>query len=240
MDKIKKVYIDSMYKTYDSVPNSDFKIEWKEALDLGENAVCYIDDLSIPHTWYTIEDYNNKLYIEGTNADLTLSVSILTVASGNYTASSLTVTLNTLLQTRFPNDNFPCVYNPSVGTITMSSTMGFRIMTDDMVKSLQGDIAGWYGYKNGEEIGPPDYNNLRSTNEVIRYSKQASPNTSFETGCIDLLIVHNTYIHSSNWGHYNSIGVRGENTIIKKCTCFIWFLLSYYGQCCSTTWQNRR
>ena len=28
--------------------------------------------------------------------------------------------------------------------------------------------------------------------------------------------MHNNYIHSPNLGHYNSIGVRGEHTIIKK------------------------
>ena len=55
MGKIKKVYIDSIYKTNDSVSNSDFKFELKEALDLGENTVCHIDDISIPHSWYTVE-----------------------------------------------------------------------------------------------------------------------------------------------------------------------------------------
>ena len=35
MDKI-KVYIDSIYKTNDSVSNSEFKFGIKEALDLGE------------------------------------------------------------------------------------------------------------------------------------------------------------------------------------------------------------
>ena len=88
-------------------------------------------------------------------------------------------------------------------------------MTDEFVKSLQGNIAGWYGNMN-EEIGHPDYNNLRSIKEVLKYSTQTSPNTSFETGFIDLLNVHNIYIHSSNLGHYSSIGVRGENTIIKQ------------------------
>ena len=87
-------------------------------------------------------------------------------------------------------------------------------MTDGFVKTLQG-ISGWYG-NNNEEIGHPEYNNLRSINEVPRYSTQASPGTSFETGFIDLLNVHNIYIHSSNLGHYGSIGVKGENTIIKK------------------------
>ena len=75
--------------------------------------------------------------------------------------------LNNLLQTRFPNDNFSWVSNVSVGTITISSTVNFRIMTDGFVKTLQG-ISGWHG--NGDEAtGHPDYYNLRSINEVLRY-----------------------------------------------------------------------
>ena len=31
-----------------------------------------------------------------------------------------------------------------------------------------------------------------------------------------MLNVHNIYIHSPSIGNYNSIGVRGESTIIKK------------------------
>ena len=68
-----------------------------------------------------------------------------------------------------------------------------------------------------------DLYNLKSLNEVIRNSNNSEyhPLTTagvseFETGFIDLLNVHNIYIHSTNLGHYNSIGVRGENTIIKK------------------------
>ena len=121
-----------------------FKFELEESLDLCENTVCYIDDVSSPHTWYTIGDYSNKLYIEATNPDLTLSASILIAPSGNYTAPSLATMLNNLLQTCFPNDNFSCVCNVSVGTTTVSSTMNFRIMTDDFVKTLQG-ISSWYG-----------------------------------------------------------------------------------------------
>ena len=44
MYKIKKVYVDSRYKNNGSVSNSDFKFELKEALDLPDNTVCYIDD----------------------------------------------------------------------------------------------------------------------------------------------------------------------------------------------------
>ena len=68
-----------------------------------------------------------------------------------------------------------------------------------------------------------DLYNLKSLNEVIRNSNNSEYHplitagvSEFETGFIDLLNVHNIYIHSTNLGHYNSIGVRGESTIIKK------------------------
>ena len=62
MDKIRKAYVDSIFKTRDSNSDSGFNIELKEALDLPGNAVCYVDDISIPHTWRTIESHN-KFYI---------------------------------------------------------------------------------------------------------------------------------------------------------------------------------
>ena len=40
-----------------------FKIELKDALDLPDNTVCYIGDISIPHTWRTIESHSNGFYI---------------------------------------------------------------------------------------------------------------------------------------------------------------------------------
>ena len=59
MDKTKKAYVDSRFRTRDANSDSDFKFELKEALDLPDNTVCYIGDISIPHTWRTIEPHNN-------------------------------------------------------------------------------------------------------------------------------------------------------------------------------------
>ena len=75
MDKVKHVCIDSIYKSFDSVSNSDLKYEITESIDIADNTTCYIDGISIPHTWYTIDNYNNHLFIETTNYDLTLSAS---------------------------------------------------------------------------------------------------------------------------------------------------------------------
>ena len=87
---------------------------------------------------------------------------------GNYTASGLATALSSLLQTRFLEYGFSCNYNHNVGTIiTNSIGPSFRIMTDASVVSVQGSILGWYG-NMGQEIGQPNYNNLRSINEVLR------------------------------------------------------------------------
>ena len=92
MDKVKKVYVDSRFRTNDSDSNSDFKFELNEALDLAENTVCYVDDISIPHTWRTIESYNNKFYIilrttvtnTGGSATYNWFPYVITIPEGNY------------------------------------------------------------------------------------------------------------------------------------------------------------
>ena len=38
---------------------------------------------------------------------------------------------------------------------------------------------------------------------------------TYEGGSLDLLNIHNVHVHCTNLGYFNSIGVRGESTIIK-------------------------
>ena len=83
--------------------------EIKDGLGLPGNTVCYIDDVSIPHTWYTVEYYNIIMYIDMSNPDLTLSYSFITVPRGNHTASSLVSAIESLLQNRFPDYGFSCI-----------------------------------------------------------------------------------------------------------------------------------
>ena len=79
---------------------------------------------------------------------------------------------------------------------------------------------GWKD--NNDTVISVDVSNLQSINEVFRntsllvWGPMDPLDTEFTSEFLDLLNVHNIYIHSSSLGHYNSIGVRGENTIIKK------------------------
>ena len=58
--------------------------------------------------------------------------------------------------------------------------------------SLQG--VDWYG-DGGDHLYSLDMNMLRSISEVFRNSVQPPSETSYESGFIDLLNVHNTYIY---------------------------------------------
>ena len=216
MDKIKKVYIDSRYKTSDSISNSDFKFELKEQIEVPDNTVCYIDDISIPHSWYTVEEYNNRLYIAHwntvNNADDNV---VIIIPTGNYTGASFASAVQTALQERF--SWMTCVYNTAKGTITISSDNDFRIISDVLAISLQQWSLVWQD-KNGQPVILEE-GDLRSINDIIRNSEAipaADASPTFETEFLDLLNVHNIYIHCPNIGHYNCIGVRGESSIIKK------------------------
>ena len=129
MDKIKKVYIDSRYKTSDSYSDSEFNIELKEAIDLPDNTVCYVDDISIPHTWYTVEHYNNRLYVQHSNTTTGGNdYFILQIPFGNYNGASLASEFQTQLQRL--NPNFNAVYNTGRGTMAITQPQPSRLFTD--------------------------------------------------------------------------------------------------------------
>ena len=131
MNKIKKIYIDSRSKTSDNVSNNNFKFEIKEAIDLPSNTVCYIDDIAIPHSWYSIEDLHNKIYIQRVYGGTRIDGTIITIPVGNYNASRLASVIQDLLQTRYRNPNYPdddmtCTYEITRGKLHISASFPFK------------------------------------------------------------------------------------------------------------------
>ena len=138
---------------------------------------------------------------------------IVVVPGGNYTGVSLATALQTLLQTRFAGQNFQCVYQPSKGSLTITSDIPFRILPDTFPDHIMS--VSWTDV-NGNPVSRPNYDNLQSMNDVLRHTVLHEMATSYESEFIDLMTTHNIYLHSPNLGHFNSLGVRGENTIIKE------------------------
>ena len=235
MDKVKKVYVDSRFRTNDSVSNSDFKFEFKEALDLPDNTVCYVDDICIPHTWRTIESYNNKFYIilrtTVVNADTTETYNwfpyVLTLEEGSYDGYRLASGLQDLINSIEINFTFEVKYNTATGSIKINETTEgsgntFDVPSDFGITQWDIETNNQYPWRNIDEtIVYPIANNLQSINAVLRNTELTPVRLSYmyntyQTGFIDLFNMHNIYIHCPNLCHFNSIGVRGENTIIKK------------------------
>ena len=132
MDKIKKAYVDSRFRPRDSNSDSDFKFELKEALDLPDNTICYIDDMSTPHTWRTVESHNNKFYIifkmtylAGGGLEVTeeydFNPYVLNLPEGNYTGPQMAAAIQELLNGFAVTFGFEVLYHSARGTITIEA-----------------------------------------------------------------------------------------------------------------------
>ena len=60
MLKYIQVYIDSSCKVNGT--SSDFTIDLPETVQLEDNMLCQIHEVSIPHSWYSVNNTNNNLY----------------------------------------------------------------------------------------------------------------------------------------------------------------------------------
>ena len=49
---IKKIFIDSRYRTIDSASDSDFKVQLGRNIFLPDNCIMHTESVVIPHKWY--------------------------------------------------------------------------------------------------------------------------------------------------------------------------------------------
>ena len=124
---VKQVYVDSRFRTPDSLSTSSFKFQLARNLYLPKNTFCYIGDVCITNTWLTIDTgVNDSLYIR-----MGGSGRILKLGSGQYTATTLAAAIQVQINN---DDNLPGLTvsaNPAYNTIIISTSgFDFRIPTD--------------------------------------------------------------------------------------------------------------
>ena len=89
---VKKIYIDSKFRTPSCTSSSNLIIDLKESFGIPEDAVFTCDDVIIPHSWYFINTNNNKLFLQlegSTTEQPALQVYVVELAYGNYTGDAL-------------------------------------------------------------------------------------------------------------------------------------------------------
>ena len=211
---VKKIYVDSRMKTIDSNSDSDFKFELSQSLTLPKNTTCYIDDITIPHSWYNVDTTNNRLYVYANHgADSIYAILYLNV--GNYNGLTLVGELNRVFNTigsYFLSANFDLNTN-RLNIYTGSSDTSFRIFSDfeliDMAKK-----GGW----NGQNY---TYNNICSINDLIHNTKKITPGynrgTSYWSEFINFNGIRNLYLCSPNLCSLSVLGPNGSPAnIVKK------------------------
>ena len=218
MLKFKKVYIDSSYKV--SGTSSDFTIDLPETVQLEDNMLCQIHEVSIPHSWYSINSTNNNLYFRhqiitpGVIAGITYRK--ITIPEGNYNAVDLAQTieiaLNLLVDTVDRPNTYSLHYNNSTNKITFSSnyaTAIFVVLTDGEIAPVAGVFSD-----------PVDVNNLNSINRVIGNTTPATDAYTnvvpYTTNFIDLVPFKSLYLHCNEISNYNQLTVAGNSSIVKK------------------------
>ena len=191
--EIEKIYVDSRYSTTESSSDSDFKIQLARNIYLPEKCVMHIENVTMSHSWYTIETgINDLMYVK-----LDTSYYIVTIPSNNYTGASLASTLATAL-----GSGFSVSYNLNTNKLTLSNSKVFKILTDaELATGLDGIWS--------------NLSNPHSCNDIITNRTTNNGNT-FVSGMLNLNGFRAVYISSSTMSNYNTIGPRGENNIIKK------------------------
>ena len=81
---VKKLFIDSRYRTADSNSDSDFKIQLARNIYLPEETIMHIENVVISHSWYAIEYGINDMYLQVVQGGNTTYTTIA-IPSTNFT-----------------------------------------------------------------------------------------------------------------------------------------------------------
>ena len=198
---IKKIYIDSRFKSSDSASHSDFKKDLPISFLMPEDTGFYIDDVCIPHTWYPIAERNNIIVVK-----FNTQVYIAGVPPGNYSTANLGLAIAQAMNDQLPViDRFESLYDAKTNKLTIKLINEFKpanvfqIYTDHFIE----EIAPSFAY--------------RTINTMTKnFTQKPLDNSDDVSGYIDMYPLRNIYMTASGLGNFNTMSVAGDRNIVKK------------------------
>ena len=141
---IKKIYIDSRFKSSDSASHSDFKIDLPISFLMPEDTGFYIDDVCIPHTWYPIAERNNIIVFK-----FNTQVYIAGVPPGNYSTVNLGIAIAKAMNDALVNipSRFESLYDANTNKLTIKLLdaikpfNAFQIYPDHYIEELAPNVS---------------------------------------------------------------------------------------------------
>jgi hypothetical protein len=185
----RKLYIDSRYRASGS--HSDFTYQLSQSIEVPHGMVAIIDSVSVANVFQTIDSTRNKLYVDVFNH----SPQVVTLTTGMYNGVTLAAELQTQLNA-MGLGTFRVVFDTSTGQLRILSTgVGYSTFSERSVSrpfdclEVIGALSGQTMITDGVELTLPHHVDIAGTRVL--------------------------YLCSSNFGHYSSLGPRGESDILR-------------------------
>jgi len=192
-----KIYLDSRH----ALPSargetSSIEVEIPGGIELKANTKVWLSEFTCPASWDTIDASNNTLYVR----ELGGAERVLSIPTGPHDLESL----RDAMEEKLNNST----KDPAMGVYTVT-------------RVSSGSGGGTYRlYKVSCSTGSfeiPNYTNASANclSSVVAFPNGGTQLITHTSSFVDLRRVHSIYIHS-NIGGYQSVGPRGERTILAK------------------------
>jgi hypothetical protein len=189
---------------------------------MPHDAIFTVDEICIPHAWYSIEkDINDKLYIHELDTVTRARAStVIQIPPGNYNGDLLKSTLQSLITPAVAFGSFSVNYDPATFSITIQiagNTVIFWVLSDQEIASLYRGLWLFTGAGVFDRTNPASMNDvLRNYGDSSGKTDQCDSSFPYRSGFLNFQGINNIYLSSPNLGCFTTIGPRGEQTIIKK------------------------
>jgi len=219
---IKKVYIDTRFKTADSKGDADFTVQLPKSFNIPDDTVCYVDDVSIPVSWPTIGDRNNKFYFSVNFDDFTYWFDV-TLDTKNYNGQSFVTELENKMNDAVAliyHITFQLTYDTLDNKLTISFTDLRTVRATRMTVTLYGDTELMAGQFHTSAVSAPRSinDNIRLTSNYVMveaFSYENHPVNPFSTH-LNMHAIRNLYMLSSALSNYDTVSNFSLDTIVKK------------------------
>jgi hypothetical protein len=200
-----KVYIDSRYASVTNGPSIEYEIPG--GVPIKPATKVWLSEFTCVASWHTLDETNHNLFLtEG------LEHRALELPEGVYDLESFRATLQTELNGATKSDTMGTY---SVSLVASGSGGGTaRVLR---VSCSAGTFAIPDNASVIARVGGP----LDSLSSIVSFPSGNLQLSIHTSGFVDLRRVHTLYLHSPSFGAYNSVGPRGERTIIAKIPCAV-------------------
>jgi len=120
----RNIFIDGRFRTHSSASSSDFVFELVRAVNLPRKCAAFVNDVSVPVSWYSVDKNNSKLFFretgKGSNRH-TEFVGMIDLSPANYTGTSLATAIQQSLTDASPHGfTYTATYDSATGAIAVT------------------------------------------------------------------------------------------------------------------------